>query len=96
MKIVVSLLTILSVIEIANAALPPQYQNMKDLDVMVGYVRKHPSISAQLKSINLRERAIYYGNNCKALFGRKSSTKPPGWVGPAEDLEFKSSNCSVD
>jgi len=54
MKIVVTLLTILSVIEIANAALPPQYQNMNDLDVMVGYVRKHPSISAQSSNHRLK------------------------------------------
>lgn len=80
----------------AFAALPPQYQNIRDLDVMVEYIKEHPDVAATLESINLSEYTIYYGNGCKAIFKRKSTIKPAGWVGPAAPLEFKESNCSPE
>lgn len=80
----------------ANAALPPQYQNMKDLDVMVQFVRAHPSVAAELNSIDLGKYRIHFGNDCTAVFGRASTIKPPGWVGPADPLEFQDANCPVD
>ena len=81
---------------IASAALPPQYQNMKDLDMIVEYIREHPEVASGLKSIDLGALTVYYGHNCKAVFGRKAIAKPLGWVGPADPLELKSSGCSDD
>jgi hypothetical protein len=77
----------------AQAALPPQYQNMKDLEVMVDYVRQHPEVAAGLRSIDMGDKTIYYGHDCKAVFGRKSIPRPPGWVGPADPLEPKDTRC---
>jgi hypothetical protein len=81
---------------IAEAALPPQYQNLKDLDFLVAYIREHPAVASELRSIDLDALTVHYGRNCKAVFGRKAIPKPPGWVGPADPLELKSSGCSGD
>ncbi|QUS61495.1 hypothetical protein [Synechocystis sp. PCC 7338] len=75
------------------AALTPQYQNIKDLEVMVNYIKKSPNVAATLKSIDLENQTINYGQDCRIGFERKPSTKPPGWVGPAEPLQFKAVNC---
>ena len=96
MKIAVLFSLIFAGVGIASAALPPQYQNMKDLDVIVEYIRAHPEAAAGLRSIDLGALTVYYGHNCKAVFGRKAIAKPPGWVGPADPLELKSSGCSDD
>jgi hypothetical protein len=90
------LLIVLSYAQLAYAALPPQYQNTKDLDVMVEFIKEHPRVSSTLKSIDFANYIIYFDNDCKAVFGRKSTVKPLGWAGPADPLEFKSSNCDVD
>jgi hypothetical protein len=95
MKKIIFLSIFLLIAQYAIAALPPRYQNIKDLSVMVDYIKEHPEIASSLKSIDFSEYAIYFGNDCKAVFGRKSTIKPPGWVGPADLLEFKESNCSV-
>ncbi|VFQ47425.1 hypothetical protein MSL71_51250 [Desulfoluna butyratoxydans] len=79
---------------VAVAALPPQYQNMKDLDVMMDYIKKHPEVAATVTSIDLETYTVYYGQGCKAVFGRKETTKPKGFVGPADPLEFKKQSCS--
>jgi len=96
MKKVVFLLIVFACIQTAIAALPPRFQNMNDLDVMVEYIRVHPTIASTLKSIDLQEYTVYFGDGCKAVFGRKSVMRRQGWVGPAPPLEFKSSNCPVD
>ena len=96
MKIAVLFSVIFAGVGIASAALPPQYQNMKDLDVIVEYIREHPEVAAGLRSIDLGALTVYYGHHCKAVFGRKAIAKPPGWVGPADPLELKSSGCSDD
>jgi len=80
----------------AIAALPPRYQSIEDLDVLVDYIKKHPEVASTLESIDFLEYTIYFGNGCKVVFGRKSTTKPPGWVGPADPLEFKKSNCFAE
>jgi len=79
----------------AYAALPPQYQNTKDMDVMVDFVKHHPVVAERLKSIDIHGFSIFYGGNCRAEFGRKAVFYLPGWVGPAAPLEFKRSNCNV-
>jgi hypothetical protein len=96
MKIAVLFSLIFAGVGIASAALPPQYQNMKDLDVIVDYIREHPEVAAGLRSIDLGALTVYYSHNCQAVFGRKAIAKPPAWVGPADPLELKSSRCSDD
>ena len=96
MNRIVFLLIVIVSIQTAMAALPPRYQNMKDLDVMVEYIKEHPTIASTLKSIDLQKYTVYFGNGCKAVFGRKTTIKPREWVGPADPLEFKYSNCSRD
>ena len=41
------------------AALPPQYQNAKDLDVMVEYVKAHPAVAAAIRSIDMQNYVIH-------------------------------------
>jgi len=95
MKRILFFSIILVIVQPAFAALPPRYQNIKDLNVMVDYIKGHPNVASTLKSIDFLEYTIYFGNGCKAVFGRKSTTKPSGWVGPAAPLEFKESNCPI-
>ena len=78
------------------AALPPQVQESKDLDVMTSFVKIHPKVSSSLISINIYTKEVHYGDGCIAKFGRKFSFHLPGWVGPAAELEFKSSSCTID
>jgi hypothetical protein len=87
---------VLTGVGMASAALPPQYQNLKDLDVMVEYIREHPEVAAGLRSIDLGALTVHYGHRCQAVFGRQALPKPPGWVGPADPLELKRSGCSDD
>ena len=96
MKTLTLLLSLLAPVEPLIAALPPEYQNEKDLDAMVAYIKHHPKVAATLKSIDLLEYSIYFGNECRAQFHRKPLNKPKGWVGPASPLEFKSTNCPGD
>jgi hypothetical protein len=96
MKRIIFLSIFLVIVQYAFAALPPRYQNIKDLDVMVDYIKEHPEVASTLKSIDFLEYTIYFGNGCKAVFGRKLTEKPPGWTGPADPLEFKESNCSIN
>jgi len=87
------LLTLLS-FELTYAALPPRYQNMKDLNVMVKYIENHQKVLTRLESIDFRTYTIYYSGQCKIVFTRPSRFHLPGWVGPATPLEFKSDSCN--
>jgi len=78
------------------AALPPQHQNMKDLTVMVDFVKSHPKVAATIRKISVVDRTVYFGAGCKAIFKRKASIRPSGMVGPAEPLVLKRSTCSLD
>ena len=89
------ILLLLSVMT-AKAALPPQYQNAKDLDVMVEFTKQHSEIISTLRQIDLDGYIVRYGDGCEARFGRKLQLRPPGWVGPAAPLVFKESNCPLD
>lgn len=80
----------------AHAALAPQYQHVKDMNVMVDFVKRHPVVAEGLKSIDVHAFSIFYGENCRAEFGREVVFHLPGWVGPAAPLEFKRSNCAVE
>ena len=50
----VTFLTSFGLVEqIVSAALPPKYQNLKDLEVLVEFIKAHDMISSALKSIDL-------------------------------------------
>ncbi len=78
------------------AALPPQVQNMKDLDQMVDYVKTHPKVAATLHRIDIQKKVVYFGAGCKVIFERQSSSRPAGMVGPAEPLKVSRSTCLED
>lgn len=80
----------------SHAALPPVYQNLKDLKVIVSYIEEHEEILSTLESIDFDNFTVRYNNGCKATFGRKHTPTPEGWVGPADPLEFKSTSCSEE
>ena len=94
-KIIASLLFILFP-QCSIAALPPKYQNEKDLDVMIRFVKEHQQVMSTLKSIDFKKFMVYFGDDCKASFRRERTPKPEGWVGPADPLVFKSSTCSLN
>lgn len=81
---------------LASAALAPQFQNPKDLDAMVAFVKKHARVVATLKSIDLRHYVVHYDTNCRAEFERERIERPAGWVGPQAPLVFARSNCPLD
>lgn len=80
----------------AGAALPPRFQNAKDLDVMVAWAKDHPQVMESLRAIDVQEKIVAYGKDCRATFARAIRIKPAGWVGPAAPLEFQSSTCPTD
>ena len=84
----------LVLVQSAFAALPPQYQNAKDLDVMVSYVKQHTRVAQAIKSIDMQSYVIHFGADCRVQFARAASqdNRP----GPAGALEFKSVNCPID
>ncbi|MBS0212537.1 MAG: hypothetical protein JSR26_05045 [Proteobacteria bacterium] len=78
------------------AALPPQFQNAKDLDAMVAFIKQHDRVAGELKSIDVQRRIVYYGDNCQAQFTRQVVEHPRGWVGPAAPLVYDHSNCPLE
>lgn len=76
----------------SSAVLPPRYENAKKLGVMVQFVREHPQVMAQLRSIDLDSDQVRYGNDCIAEFGHTAASQSPG---PLPPLVFLRSNCSV-
>ena len=96
MKIISLILILLTSSQLIYAALPPKYKNSKDLGVIVEFIKDHELILSTLKSIDFENYTVSYGNGCTAIFGRKEAPKPQGWVGPADRLEFKRSNCDID
>lgn len=92
-KIAVVLLLLTA--QTALAALPPRYQNVKDLDVMVEFIKRNETVASTLSLIDVDSYTVYFGEDCQAVFGREARPKPPGWVGPADPLVFKRSNCEI-
>lgn len=80
----------------AQAALPPQYQNRRDLDAMLAFIQQHPRVEAGLNAIDLDAYTVRYERECIASFIRDAQPKPPGWVGPMDPLIYKESTCAVD
>lgn len=80
----------------ASAALAPNYQNLRDIEVMVDFLRQHSYVAARVTSLDLRRNVIHFGKDCEAAFERepRDTTKPP-MPGPQAPLVFKSANCSL-
>ena len=95
MKILLSTLLLLLMTQ-SYAALPPEYQNEKDLNVMVQYINKYSKVISTLQQIDFKTKTVYFGDNCWVKFARKEQHKPQGWVGPAAPLVFSKSNCKID
>jgi len=97
-KLLVTLIALTSLS--ASAALPPQYQNPKDLKVMTSYIYDNVDVLEGLKKINFWGKTIefrtYDGGECIAIFKRKERQLPPGWVGPAADLIYSHTECERD
>lgn len=87
------------------AALPPQYQNQADLQVMVDYVNQNEMVIEGLQHIDFNGKKVLYKKyvgktkqydknawvSCTAQFARhKPKFKGPGPVGA---LYFKSTSC---
>ena len=87
-KISLILLTLL-LSQYTMAALPTKYQNMRDLDAIIKFIKSHDVIMASLKSIDFEESTVYFGYRCQALFGRTKVKREQGWTGPASSFEFK-------
>lgn len=96
MKKMLSVMAVVLACGAARAALPPQYQNAKDLDVMVRFIGQHDRVAASLRTIDVVNFVVHYGDGCQAVFGRRVIPKAQGWAGPADPLEFKRSNCPLD
>ncbi len=77
----------------AIAALPPQYQNAKDLDAMAAFIKQHDWVMANLKSIDLETKTVHFGTDCRIEFVREYELDQPG---PAAPLVFKESTCPLE
>lgn len=95
-KIILAFALCCSQLSISFAALPPIYQNKKDLNVMMEFIESHKKVLSTLQAINFKAKVIHFGDDCKVVFGRKTRSKPAGWVGPAASLEFKRATCDID
>ncbi|MDO6718784.1 hypothetical protein Q4575_05190 [Psychrosphaera sp. 1_MG-2023] len=78
------------------SALAPKYQNMKDFDVMIKFIKQHEKVMSTLKTVDFEKYSIYFGADCKVTFERKDIPKPSGWAGPADPLVFKASSCRLN
>ncbi len=79
----------------AWAALPPQAQNLRDLDTMVRWLQHHPHAANTVQRIDLQRHTIEYGDHCVVIFKRDAPPSTPGWVGPVGALRFERSNCPI-
>ena len=86
----------------AFSALPPQYQNKKDLTAMISFIDQHPQdVLSGLMKIDLVEKKVYFmkqGKSCIASFKRLPAKKGNGEMimpGPAADLVLDRTFCTV-
>jgi len=92
MKPFVIVLLTLCLASAAWGALPPRYQNQRDLDALVAFVHAHPEVLEQLRRIDLEHHEVHYGNDCVASFTRGEVPPIPG---PAPPLRFDRSTCPL-
>lgn len=85
----------------AHSALPPQFQNSLDLDTMVSFVKKHPTVLQGIEQIDVaQQKVIYFSSNetgrkrCVITFVRKSHLKKDA-DGPVGKFMFGSSTCDI-
>ena len=95
LKVSLSAMLLISTAMPARSALPPQFQNRRDLEVMVDFINRHPKVARMLKIIDIRNATIEFDESCMAFFEREPQQ---GIImpGPAQPLAFKSSNCAVE
>jgi hypothetical protein len=58
---------------IAALTLPsmaPQYQNAKDLDFIVAYIRQHAAVVSTLRLIDMQNYSVHFGAQCIVQFQR--------------------------
>ena len=82
---------------VAESALPPVYQNAKDLTVMVNFVESNEDVMEGLKVIDFQNKVIRwkaYTGECTAVFTRENVDHGPGWAGPAGPLIHEITHCS--
>lgn len=79
-----------------QAALPPNYQNRRDLEVMLAFIQQHPRVEAGLNHIDLDAYTVRYERECILTFAREEQPKPPGWVGPLDPLVYRTASCPID
>lgn len=84
----------------AFAALPPQFQNSKDLGTMMDWLNlpENEVVLSHVKTISLENYSITYLNpnqegTCEVLFKREEVSRPRGWAGPASGLIFNKIAC---
>ncbi|WP_198677291.1 hypothetical protein [Pseudidiomarina taiwanensis] len=80
----------------SHAALPPDRQNMRDLNVMISFINANERVAMSLETIDFSNYTIHFGGGCQAIFERKEVHRSAGWVGPAAPLEFARSTCKLD
>jgi hypothetical protein len=93
-KKILSSFVMLITVSATQAALPPDFQNEKDLADVVSYIKSDHEVLSNLRVIDIAEKTVYYGDSCRVQFARKVVEREEGWVGPAEPLEFKSKECA--
>ena len=92
MKPFVAVLLAITLASSAWAALPPRYQNQRDLDALLDFIQAHPEVLEQLRRIDLEHHEIHYGDRCVASFTRGEVPPIPG---PAPPLRFDRSTCPL-
>ena len=79
----------------AMAALPPEYQNQDDLNVIIEFIKEHPRVIGNLQRIEFAKFEVHFEKDCVLHFGRKA-LMTGSMPGPAAPLEFKRSTCPLD
>lgn len=81
---------------VAVGALPPKFQNIKDVKAMLEVIESNDLMASGLQSINLDEGAVYFRDECRAFFRRNTpEDQPQGFVGPAAPLVLDYIECGT-
>lgn len=80
----------------ASAAMAPQYRNLDDLEVMLGFLRAHAHVAATVVGLDVSASVIHFGKGCRVVFGREppDASKPP-MPGASARLAFRSATCPL-
>ncbi|MGH1372739.1 MAG: hypothetical protein ACRBBW_11920 [Cellvibrionaceae bacterium] len=80
----------------AHAALAPSVVTIRDLDVLVAFVKQHQKVADTLEMIDMRTHSILFDGDCLASFERPTSWNPMSRPGPQAEIEFKDATCSLE